>query len=48
VGQGAEHEIWQCGSTRIALPRHRQIGEGTALDVQRGLQDELGEEWWQR
>jgi hypothetical protein len=48
VRQGADHEIWQCGSTRVAIPRHREISEGTAFDVQRRLQAELGEGWWQR
>ena len=48
VRQGAVHEIWQCGSTRVAIPRHREISEGTAFDVQRRLQAELGEGWWQR
>lgn len=48
VRQGADHEIWQCGSTRVVIPRHREINEGTALDVQRRLEAELGEEWWQR
>ena len=48
VRQGADHEIWQCGSTRVVIPRHREISEGTALDVQRRLQEELGREWWQR
>jgi hypothetical protein len=48
VRQGADHEIWQCGSTRVVIPRHRVINEGTASDVQRKLEEELGEEWWQR
>jgi hypothetical protein len=48
VRQGAAHEIWQCGSTRVVIPRHREISEETALDVQRRLQEELGKEWWQR
>ena len=48
VRQGADHEIWQCGSTRVVIPRHREINEGTASDVQRGLEAELGEEWWRR
>ena len=48
VRQGAAHETWQCGSTRVVIPRHREISEGTALDVQRRLQEELGKEWWQR
>jgi hypothetical protein len=46
--QGADHEIWRCGSTRVVIPRHRVINEGTAFDVQRKLEAELGEEWWQR
>ena len=48
VRQGADHEIWQCGSTRVVIPRHREINEGTAFDVQRRLETELGKEWWQR
>ena len=48
VRQGADHEIWQCGSTRVVIPRHREINEGPAVDVQRRLETELGEEWWQR
>ena len=48
VRQGADHEIWQCGSTRVVIPRHREINEGTAFDVQRRLEAELGKEWWQR
>ncbi len=46
--QGADHEIWQCGFTRVVIPRHREINEGTASDVQGRLEAELGEEWWQR
>jgi hypothetical protein len=48
VRQGADHEIWQCGSTRVVIPRHREINEGTAFDVQRRLEAELGKEWWHR
>ena len=48
VRQGADHELWRCGSTRVVIPRHREISEGTAFDVQRKLEAELGEEWWQR
>jgi hypothetical protein len=32
----------------VVIPRHREISEGTALDVRRRLQGELGMEWWQR
>ena len=48
VRQGADHEIWQCGSARVVIPRHQEINEGTAVDVQRRLETELGKEWWQR
>jgi hypothetical protein len=48
VRQGADHEIWQCGSTRVVIPRHPEISDGTAFDVQHRLETELGEEWWQR
>ena len=47
VRQGADREIWQCGSTWVVIPRHREINEGTAFDVQRRLEAELGKEWWQ-
>jgi len=48
VRQGAEHEIWQFGSTRVVVPRHREISPCTALDIQRRLEVELGRDWWKR
>lgn len=46
VRQGANHEFWRCGNTKVAIPRHREIAEGTAEDIQKQLNPELGEDWW--
>jgi hypothetical protein len=48
VRQGGSHEWWRCGSTGVAIPRHREIPELTALAILRELQDELGQDWWRR
>jgi hypothetical protein len=48
VRQGGEHEVWQCGGTRVVIPRHREINELTALAIVRRLERELGEGWWGR
>jgi hypothetical protein len=44
--QGANHEVWQLGTTRIAVPRHRELKELTALSIFRNLESELGKDWW--
>jgi hypothetical protein len=44
--QGANHEIWQLGRIRIAIPRHRELKEPTALAILRTLESELGKDWW--
>jgi hypothetical protein len=44
--QGGSHEIWQLGATRIAIPRHRELRELTALTIFRKLESELGRDWW--
>lgn len=46
VRQGATHEIWMCGVTRIVIPRHIDINDLTALRIRQTLQDELGQGWW--
>jgi hypothetical protein len=46
VRQGKEHEFWQCGTLRFAVPRHREIAEGTADAIKRDLQPVLGDKWW--
>jgi hypothetical protein len=44
--QGANHEIWELGEIRIAIPRHRELKERTAFGIFRALESELGKEWW--
>ena len=46
--QGGGHEWWRCGSTGVAIPRHREIPELTALGILRELEIELGKDWWRR
>jgi hypothetical protein len=46
VRQGANHEWWRCGSTGVAIPRHREIPELTARAIFRELEIELGSHWW--
>jgi hypothetical protein len=48
VRQGRSHEWWRCGSTGVAIPRHREIPELTALAIFRELETELGKDWWRR
>lgn len=31
---------------RVAIPRHREILEHTAMAIFRDLEDKLGEDWW--
>jgi mRNA interferase HicA len=45
--EGQRHEIWRCGTTRVSIPRHRQINERTAEGIFKDLEDELGRRWWQ-
>jgi mRNA interferase HicA len=44
--QGAQHEVWVCGTTTVTIPRHRDINEMTAKGIQKQLEAELGTEWW--
>jgi mRNA interferase HicA len=44
--EGANHEVWQCGRTKVTIPRHREINEHTATGIMRDLELELGEGWW--
>lgn len=48
VRPGAEHHVYRCGEVEVSIPRHREIGEGRALDIVHDLQDELGKGWWRR
>ena len=46
VRQG-RHEIWECEGFRFPIPRHREIAEGTARAILKGLTEHLEhrEEW---
>jgi hypothetical protein len=44
--QGAQHEIWVCGSTSVAIPRHNELKLGLVLGIFRRLEPELGAGWW--
>jgi hypothetical protein len=44
--QGGGHEIWRLEQTMVAIPRHRELKEQTALSVFRKLEPELGKDWW--
>jgi mRNA interferase HicA len=45
---GRQHELWQCGSTKLTIPRHRELNEYTAEGILKDLEGELGEGWWRR
>ncbi len=40
VRQG-RHEIWECEGLRFPIPRHREIAEGTARAIIKGLTEHL-------
>lgn len=46
--QGANHEIWRCGSTEVPIPRHTEIGDRMAETIFKELEGELGKDWWRR
>jgi len=46
--QGTNHEIWICGETQTAIPRHSEINEFTAEAIMKDLEPELGEDWWRK
>jgi mRNA interferase HicA len=48
VRQGGRHEVWQCGSTKVTIPLHREINEITARAILKTLEPELGLGWWRR
>jgi hypothetical protein len=45
--QGSEHELWEVGPIRIALPRHRELTLGVERAIKRHLEQALGRNWWQ-
>jgi mRNA interferase HicA len=44
--QGGRHEVWQCGRTKITIPRHREINQLTAEAIFKDLEPDLGRGWW--
>ncbi|MBT8223990.1 MAG: type II toxin-antitoxin system HicA family toxin [Dactylosporangium sp.] len=46
VREGGSHSIFQCGSQRVVVPRHREINELTTRGILRDLDDQLGKDWW--
>ncbi len=40
VRQG-KHEIWECDGLKFPIPRHREIAEGTAQAIMKGLTGHL-------
>lgn len=46
VRQGSCHEIWMLGSTRVAIPRHRELKEPLVVSIYRLCESELGNGWW--
>jgi len=39
-------EVLQCGSTKVTIPRHREINEITARAILKTLEPGLGLGWW--
>jgi hypothetical protein len=48
TGEGARHETFWLGSTKIPVPRHDEIGERTTEDILHECQTELGKGWWRK
>jgi hypothetical protein len=46
VDEGSEHSIYQVGSQRVSVPRHREVNEYTAEGILKDTEDELGRGWW--
>jgi hypothetical protein len=46
IRSGAKHDLWECGQTRVPIPRHNEINEYTAEGIMKDLDGELGKDWW--
>jgi hypothetical protein len=44
--EGRHHEIWQCGTTYVSIPRHKEVNTYTAEAIMKDLESELGKDWW--
>lgn len=40
------HDVYRCGATTVAVPRHKEIGPKMAFEIRKELEPELGERWW--
>ncbi len=45
---GAEHDIWTCGTCKVAVPRHQEISAGVLRTIMKNLTPCLGEGWLTR
>jgi len=45
---GKERELWQCGDTKVTIPRHWEVNGLTAVAIFKALDRELGRTWWRR
>jgi hypothetical protein len=46
--EGANHEIWRCGSIEVPIPRHVEVGDRLAETIFKQLEGGLGKDWWRR
>jgi hypothetical protein len=46
--EGGSHTVLTVGSSRVSVPRHREITSGTLRIIVRILESELGEDWLQQ
>jgi hypothetical protein len=46
VVEGSEHSIYQVGSQKVSVPRHREINQYTAEGILKDTEAELGKGWW--
>jgi hypothetical protein len=48
VRQGGSHEVWQCGTVKVAIARHGDIGPKMEFEIRKELEPVLGERWWRK
>jgi mRNA interferase HicA len=46
VRNGRRHDVWECDSMPIAIPRHRELNELTTRAIMKVLEEKLGKDWW--
>ena len=46
VRQGSDHELWEAGSVRFPVPRHRELTVGVEQAIKRQLEQVFGRNWW--